>query len=708
MSKYILLFLAGLWPALAPAQRIDRKAVVTRHMVRINRFDTLASLSVGNGGFAFTVDATGLQTFPEHYAKGVPLGIQADWGWHSFPNPENYQFSETLKAYPFDGRQVLYSVQQSDNLRRKAAADYFRANPHRLQLGNLGFELIRQNRTPATLADVKVEKQVLDVWKGEIRSQFQLEGQSVDVRTFCDPTQDRIFVRIQSDLLRSGQIGVRLRLPYPTGEFVDEGIHAGSPDRHTSTLLAATPTYAQIRHQLDTTRYAITFQSSTSFRINEKDKHVFVLTPTASGDVFEFSCAFSPNPPPAGVPFNWLKSARKNENAWQNFWMSGGVVDFSGTKDPRALELERRVVLSQYLTRIQCVNDSPPQETGLTYNSWFGRPHLEMHWWHGVHFAQWGRADLLQKSIDWYQTVAPAAKQIAERQGYAGIRWQKMTDPWGHDSPSSVGAFLIWQQPHLIYLTELLYRNSPQKAILEKYKDLVFATADFMAAYARYNTEKGRYDLGPGLIPAQECFNPAETFNPTFELAYWRWGLSTAQQWRKRLGLQPNPQWTEVMQKLAPLPQKDGVYLATESTPDSYTNPQVMIDHPAVLGAYGVLPQTPGLDTVVMKQTLQTILQKWTWGHTWGWDFPMVAMTATRLHQPETAIQALLMDVTTNTYLPNGHNYQDKRLRIYLPGNGALLTAVALMCTGSDQDPVPNIGFPKGWHVRWEGLKRLE
>ena len=33
-----------------------------------------------------------------------------------------------------------------------------------------------------------------------------------------------------------------------------------------------------------------------------------------------------------------------------NFWEVGGVVDFSECTDPRAKELERRTVLSQYLT----------------------------------------------------------------------------------------------------------------------------------------------------------------------------------------------------------------------------------------------------------------------------------------------------------------------------------------------------------------------
>jgi len=42
------------------------------------------------------------------------------------------------------------------------------------------------------------------------------------------------------------------------------------------------------------------------------------------------------------------------------------------------------------------------------------------------------------------------------------------------------------------------------------------------------------------------------------------------------------------------------------------------------------------------------------------------------------------MPIKTNTYLPNGHNYQDNRLTLYLPGNGGLLAAVAMMCAGYD------------------------
>lgn len=115
------------------------------------------------------------------------------------------------------------------------------------------------------------------------------------------------------------------------------------------------------------------------------------------------------------------------------------------------------------------------------------------------------------------------------------------------------------------------------------------------------------------------------------------------------------------------------------------------------------------VDTTIMKRTLEFIMKHWHWEETWGWDFPFTAMTATRIHEPEWAIDALLMDRTSNTYLKNGHNFQNERLRLYLPGNGGLLSAIAMMCAGFNGNTIPNPGFPKDgtWNVRWENLLPL-
>ncbi|MGH9820700.1 MAG: glycoside hydrolase family 65, partial [Pyrinomonadaceae bacterium] len=383
---------------------------------------------------------------------------------------------------------------------------------------------------------------------------------------------------------------------------------------------------------------------------------------------------------------------------------TGAVVDLAGSKDPRAKELERRIVLSQYLTAIQCSGSMPPQETGLTCNSWYGKFHLEMHWWHAAHFALWNRLPMLENSLDWYTKILPSARDRAKQQGYAGARWPKMTSPDGRDSPSPIGPLLIWQQPHPIFYAELAYLNNPTRATLDKYRMIVDETAKFMASYAHFAPASNRYVLGPPVIPAQENHPPRETWNPTFELEYWHFGLTTAQKWRARLGLRRDPKWDDIIKRLSPLPTKDGVYLAHENCPQTFTERNK--DHPSMLGALGILTGEM-VDRETMLRTLKKVMKEWDWAETWGWDYSMVAMTAARLGETAIAIDALLLDTPKNHYLPNGHNYQRENLPLYLPGNGGLLYAVAIMVNGWKGTPKTAApGFPSdgSWTVRSEGF----
>lgn len=689
---------------------IDRKAVVTRHNVVNESIDSLSSLTVGNGEFAFTVDVTGLQTFPLLYEKGVALGTQSEWAWDSFKNEKNFRFEETLKSYDFnnEGRDAKYSVQWKEPQRNKEATDWFRENAHRLQLGNIGFELYKKNGQRAEAKDLTHIHQELNLWTGEIHSSFQVEGEPVEVYTAGHQEQDQLAVKVQSPLIKTGRLAIYIRYPYPTAEFLDEGTFWERPELHQTKIEVSDTHFANISHQLQGTRYE-TSLAFTEGKLNKgKEDHYFVFQPGRNTDLLEFSAAFSQKKMEGKLSL-YDETLASSTKAWADFWNRGAAIDFAGSKDPRAKELERRVVLSQYLTKVQCAGHYPPQETGLTFNSWFGKPHTEMHWWHAVHFALWGRVDLMEKSLGYYANTVEKARAIAKRQGYEGARWQKMSDNEGNESPSSVAAFLIWQQPHFIYLAELAYRDKEDPKVIDKYKDLVFETADFMASFPTYDKVKDRYNLGKGVIPAQEVFKAAETFNPTYEVAYWDWALRIAQQWRKRAGMEPNEKWNEVIQKLAALPVQGGVYLATESATDSYTNPKWRTDHPAVLGALGMVPESPKLDKNVMKSTLDTVWKTWSWADTWGWDFPMTAMNAARLGLPEKALDALFMDIQTNTYLRNGHNYQDGRLRIYLPGNGGVLAAIAMMAGGWDGSEGELPGFPKdgSWQVKAEGFKKM-
>lgn len=725
------------------AGRIDRHALVSRHNPVLRKLEPLSPLSVGNGEFAFTCDITGLQTFPEAYKDAMPLCTMSQWGWHTKPMPEHLKGKDLkLNEYDTHGRKVGYMTTKTG---QEELFDYLRENPHRLHLGQIGFVLTKADGTEAKPSDLTNIEQKLDLWTGMITSRFQLEEKEVKVQTAVHPKLDMLVVRVDSDLIATDNLGVRFAFPYgsPTTQAADwqQG------EKHLTKVLKQHPNFINLQRTLDSNKYFVVIAWAVTSTLERPTEHEFILRP--EGNMVEFLVFFSAKEPRKGDLLTNVPTVfRMSERSWQNFWINGAAVDFSGSKDPRANELERRVVLSQYVTAIQCSGSTPPQETGLTTNSWYGKFHLEMHWWHAAQFALWNRFPLLERSLDWYNKVLPSARERARSQGYKGARWAKMTDPSGRDSPSPVGTLLIWQQPHPIFYAELAYLNSPTKATLQKYQTIVQETADWMADYAHFDPKTNRYVLGPPFIPAQENHPARETWNATYELEYWRYGLKTANAWRVKLGLKREPKWDDIIAKLSKLPvgsadqvkgpaaprppgvdpiyaaqeQADkaasrpaaippgkidparSVYLAHENAPNSFTERNH--DHPSMLAALGVL-RGEMVDRETMRRTLKKVMDVWDWPSTWGWDYPMVAMTAARLGEPATAIDALLMDTPKNRYSVNGHNYQRPNLPLYLPGNGGLLYAIALMANGWKGAPArKSPGFPSdgSWTVRSEGF----
>ncbi len=695
---------------------IDRTSLVRRHNPVLHAFDYASPLSVGNGEFAFTVDPTGLQTFRGRYAEaGMPLCTQSQWGWHSFPAPAGYEAlyrSLTLTPYDASGRTVRYPTRSEG---QEEQYRYLRENPHRLNLAALGLTAPRADHGtgaasgsapgaggPFRPEDLSGIRQELDLFTGILSSRYLLEGVPVETVTACHPVRDAVSVRISSPLLAKGALALELAFPYGSPDI--SGSDWNSPECHRSEPAAAGPGRYGILRVLDGTRYHCTLHLGPGVTVRKTGGHVFTLTPAQGAETIEAVVEFTPAPPRGG-PLSCAEVEAESARRWDVFWKNGGCIELAESADPRAVELERRIVLSQYLTAIQCAGSLPPQETGLTCNSWYGKFHLEMHYWHAAQFPLWNRPELLERSLWWYAAIRDSARERAESQGYAGVRWPKMTSSEGFDSPSPIGPLLAWQQPHLIMLAELMYRTGGGAGTTETYAELVFETAEFMVSFAQEETPGGRYVLGPPLIPAQENHAPEITLNPTFELEYWRWGLTTANEWRRRAGLPENRRWTDLANRLAKPKPSGGVYPAHERCPETFT--AFNFDHPSMLAAFGLLPGR-SIDRRTMNATLDAVLERWNFDETWGWDFPMIAMTAARLGRPEDAVSALLAGRPKNTYLPNGHNPQrpKKDLPLYLPGNGALLSAAAMMAAGWDGSDGAAPGFPKdgSWTVRYEAL----
>ncbi len=702
---------------------IDRRSVVDRHVVDVDRICPESPLSVGNGELCFTVDVTGLQSLPDAYPlversggrPGTLLGTQAQWGWHVVPAARAVEPAATERVYRTRRGPVPY-VDYDGPLDPPPGVvrdvdQWLRANPHRLDLGRIAFKVADDTTTTSapralTPGEVGTPRQRLELWTGALHSSFVLAGRAVEVETSCDPERDLLAVRVRSEALVEGGLCVTLAFSYGSMSWNDPA--DWSCDARHQTILVRRRRDWQVERVLDDSRYWVTVSGGPAIDLDQVGPHLVVVRSAAPE--LELCVELSPEPVSASRPDLTDRAARsrsrygdvasRSASHWAQFWSSGAAVDLGQSTDARAPELERRIVLSQYLTAIECAGSLPPQETGLTVNSWYGRFHMEMHWWHAAHFALWGRPQLLERSMSFYARHLPAARERARHQGYDGARWPKQVGPDGREGPSPISAFLIWQQPHPIYLAELIWRADPVGA-LERYAAIVLESAAFMADVVEPTADG--YALGPPVVPAQECYAPgrAVVSNPTFELAYWSFGLEVAERWRERLGLGAVPRWSSVRRGLCRPHVTRGRYDAIGVPP--YLERR---DHPSTLLALGFLPPTEMIVPSVMDRTLDDVLENWDWASTWGWDFPAIAMAAARLGRPEDAIDVLTMDVEKNQYLRSGHNPQSATLPLYLPGNGALLAAIALMAGGFEGCTRTAPGFPVdgAWRVEQEGF----
>ena len=692
---FALALVAG--AALAVDGTIDRHSLVSRHNIEWN--DLNGEIPLGNGEFCFNVDATGLQTFGG--------STMSHWGWHSAPLPSGCTPADLPPTGTVEKGRIQGPMRKAAE--RGELDGWMFRNPHPMNLARL--RLVRSGGMALEAKDIGNVTRTYNLWTGMHTSRFEVDGQPVIVETCVHPSLDLIAIRAKSLLLRAGKLVLVLDFPYPSeksgphwvGDWNRQGAHS------SELVLREGEDHAEIRRKADASTYRVgvawskgcTFTRWPEAASGNKKlatvNHSFLLSAGSDGRM-EVVCGFS------GNTINKLPTVAQAQQAvtehWNSFWTAGGAIDLSQSKDPRWKELERRIVLSQYLMAAQSAGSWPPAENGLMgVDFWSSQFHMEMVWWHLAHYGLWDRWPMAEKALGCYHRFLPVARQLAKQFDYHGAKWGKQVGPEGRTAPWDGSFVLHWQQPHPIFFAELEYRLRPTRATLEKWKDIVFATADYMADFPTPD-DQGIYHLKP-VMPA--CEEPV-TSDTVFELAYWRFGLDKAQEWRQRLGLSREPRWDKVRTRLAPLPAKNGVFILSPERPDRQGG-----SHPDAIGVYGMLPSLSGIDQTIAKTTMNHMVKdRNDWKCMgWGWDFPWMAMAAARNGQPKLAIEALLH--------PSQQNHYDQRGVCtggpcpYLPGNGGLLYAAAMMAAGWDGGPDHHApGFPADgtWVVRWEGLRK--
>jgi hypothetical protein len=681
-------------------EAIDRFALVNRHNVILHKADPMSPLSVGNGDFAFTADITGMQSFENYYyTNGIPLETMCTWSWHSFPNVNGYKFEETMKESDFHGRKIKYA-----SIEKSPAAEYYRMNPHPVPLGQIG--LIDKNGKPIDLNKISNIDQKLDLWKGIITSSYTYNGKKVYVETVADPVRSIVAFRIKSVLIKTGELVPTIRFPYSYDlkKKNKSPLDWDKPAQHTSKMTQKGKNAAEISRSIDTTSYSVRINWKEKAALKNTSDHYFILKSKGS-DCLTFTVEFSPDKSEYSGSFQEISAS--SEKSWHEFWTKGGAADFSNCKDPRAKEIERRIILSQYLLKINYSGHFPPQETGLTHISWYGKHNSEVYWIHAAQFYMWNRTELIENGLSWYNKILPNAKDEAKSKGFEGAMWPKMAGYDGRSTPGGINPFIIWNQPNPVYLCELVYRANKDRKTLEKYKDIVFETAEFLASYAFFDAAQNRYILGPPIKSVNESNDENHTQNPGFELVQWYYGLKVAQDWRERLGLERDSHWDDVIKKLSRLTVVDGKYVQLETEPDMYAKAGGLPSD--IIMALGYMPETPMVEKEIMKNTFKTIYERNGLNSFVSWAMGKGALSAARL-----GFRDIAVDIAGNTtpkacFSQSGFVQRPKEglgCPAYFPVNSSFLAATGLMLAGWDNCNETAPGFPKdgNWDVKIENM----
>ncbi|OBU00612.2 hypothetical protein VE01_01144 [Pseudogymnoascus verrucosus] len=704
---------------------IDRHSILSQfNVIRSSLIDNkTTALQVGNGNFAFNVDNTGMQTF-------LPFNTLSSWGWHKDSLPIN---GENISDYHgvgklTHGRKVSYDIPDPD---LPEVSQWLIANPNRVNLGRIG--LTYKNAT-ITASQITDPRQELNLWDGTITSTFKVDGKAVQVITQGDFETDAVAFDIKSDLISLGDLKVELDFPYPpihstTYKFeVFVGVY-DFPQNHT-TFIADPPNRkiptAHIYHEMQETKYFVNLRwpstSTCNLQLTRNEPasstavtaHRYTLAPgpssaATSSSTMTFTAHFSPEKRIPDLP---SAIQQRNRKGWNEYWSDGGFVDLTASTNPNATELQRRILLSQYHVRVNsAAHGQSPQESGLMNNGWYGKFHMEMVIWHNAHWSTWGRQKYFDNIFpELYETLLPSSLERAKNMGWEGARWPKMTEVVSQEnSPGGINAFLMWQQPHPMYLAELAYQASPTRETLKHWDNVITASADYMASYAWKNASSGYFDLGPPAYGVTENTPPEESLNLAYEVSYWRYGLDIARQWKHRLH-QPIPaQWTTVAANMAPPPQAGGLYADYEGLNSSWwADPDLNGDPRSMIMLQGTLPDTPAVDHEVARRTADRVWEVWTDGKVAGWGRPVLAINSARVGNPERAVHHL----TAYDYWSfDDAGFASRGISSgtpppFIPGNAAFLYAVAYLAGGWRGSEGNAPGFPKnaGWVVKQEGL----
>jgi len=344
--------------------RQERRKLVMRFNPT-RRFDASTNVTtpmqVGNGNFAFGADVTSLQTFQ-------PFSIMSNWGWKTDAYPVG-RTKEDIEAYKGvswlnHGRPVQYDFGGPPDIEA-----WLRSNPNRANLGRIGLSFWEegwQETQTVTLAGLKNGSQTLDLWTGRLESTFQLFGAPVSVQTACDPDSDTVAIVVSSPLIKKKRLGLFVDYPWNEGSSKFSAPFVGfwdKPESHTTQLSSLSGPYSRFRitQKANDDVFFTHFGGDITIRRHVPEAHRYFIFPTKATSTLALTVHFGKekNLDTLQMPSKIISNSAES---WDKYWTETGFVDLTQGPEVESTELQRRIVLSRYLLRVNEAGDLPPQE----------------------------------------------------------------------------------------------------------------------------------------------------------------------------------------------------------------------------------------------------------------------------------------------------------------------------------------------------------
>ena len=156
--------------------------------------------------------------------------------------------------------------------------------------------------------------------------------------------KDILGFEVECEALQEGKLTVEISFPYGSPEITASDFTC--PEKHQTEKIREAAGRLLLKRTLDRDTFYVEIEAEEAALELFPEEHRVVIT--AKGGKLDFSVAFGKTAGKAQA-VSAEEVLKASGEGWKNYWEKGGIIRLNQSKDKRAMELERRIILSQYL-----------------------------------------------------------------------------------------------------------------------------------------------------------------------------------------------------------------------------------------------------------------------------------------------------------------------------------------------------------------------